>query len=218
MYGSSPGGSADCRDDTRCAIFQETHQLPNTGDYNISWQMAGRFTKFGVCTLIFRYVAFSQTHVKFGILHNWSFMVTGSSRRNGQGEISRRKKKYYCYMPILSFFRPSNMSQFSLTTSHYRTNPKTGCFQPESLLSGLHPDIPLLNGSYQYYRPLQSVQAYQLGLPYFTNNYHVDQIKANKLGGIFSTYGEKRNIQQVFVGKEEAKNSIGNLEVRRMIL
>jgi hypothetical protein len=35
---------------------------------------------------------------------------------------------------------------------------------------------------------------YQLGLPYFTNNYHFDYIKENKLGVIFSTYEKKRNV------------------------
>jgi len=35
---------------------------------------------------------------------------------------------------------------------------------------------------------------YQLGPPYFTNNYHVDHIKEKKLGVIFSTYEEKRNV------------------------
>jgi hypothetical protein len=37
---------------------------------------------------------------------------------------------------------------------------------------------------------------YQLGLPYFTNNYHTDHIKETKWGGICSTYGENRNVQQ----------------------
>jgi len=36
-YSFSPGGSTDCCVNTRNAIFQETDQLLNTGDYNISW-------------------------------------------------------------------------------------------------------------------------------------------------------------------------------------
>jgi len=44
---------------------------------------------------------------------------------------------------------------------------------------------------------------YQLGLPYFTNNYHVDHVKPNKLGGIFSHMGRRKMYSRFLLGKKK---------------
>ena len=160
--------------------------------------MAGRFTKFCVCTLLFllcRLLSATcnvQNFVQLVIYGNW-IQTKKWTRRNKQ----TKKKVLLLHSHSLIFLRPSNicLNFLCLLT--------TGQIRRLDIFSQSH-----FCPAYTRISPCSTVHinttslcrlqivfyVYQLGPPYFTNNYHVVHIETNKLGGIFDTYGENRNV------------------------